>query len=313
MKQALRIIGLILGGGILIYQGVGGISFLISSKIAPSIGWFIFSLLFSILAIAVQILCWTLIMRDLGASISFRQAMSGYVLNFLPRYIPGTVWGYLSRAEWLKKQYAVEYSTSYWGSIIEVLVGVYSSIFFICILLIYKLSLSSSILVIIGLIFLFISVMMALKIISSVPRLLKFTNPIYGLDTNLRILLVVFVLLAINWFNYGLIVYGSINTIFPQLVIDFNLAKWIHYSGLFSGSWLIGFLSWFFPAGLGVRDWALSQGLTLWSSIPNEAAYVIAILVRLLGVLSEIIWTIINLVSGGRNMVSIFGENTLKQ
>lgn len=312
MKQTARVIGFILGGGILIYQAVKGISFLLDSKIVPSFGWLLFSLLFGVLAIAVQILCWTLIMRDLGASISFRQAMTGYVLNFLPRYIPGTLWGYLSRAEWLKNQYGVEYSASHWGSIVEMFVGIYSSIFLVCIFFAKEFSLTYRLLVMVGLFFSFIFLWIVLNTIASTPQIFKIANPMYGLNIRLQILFIISILLIMNWFNYGLIVYGSINAIFKSTT-ELNFSGWIQYSGLFSGSWLIGFLSWFFPAGLGPRDWVLSQGLILWNSIPNDGAYLIAVIARLLGILSEIIWTLINFMSQRKKINLFFGGNISTQ
>ncbi|WP_322506647.1 lysylphosphatidylglycerol synthase domain-containing protein [Anaerolinea sp.] len=293
MKQTARVIGFILGGGILIYQAVKGISFLLDSKIVPSFGWLLFSLLFGVLAIAVQILCWTLIMRDLGASISFRQAMTGYVLNFLPRYIPGTLWGYLSRAEWLKNQYGVEYSASHWGSIVEVFLGVLSSLVAVLLFLPQGISPIDRFLIATGTGLLLFLLWVFLNKISSFPSFGKIANPLLGFKMRLNIWVLAAFLLTLNWLNYGLVVYGTVKAVTHwQTVIVFP--EWAQFSGLFSISWLIGFLSWLFPAGLGPRDWILSQGLVYAKALPFEMAYLVAVLVRLSGILSEVLWVLMN-------------------
>ncbi|HXV41831.1 MAG TPA: lysylphosphatidylglycerol synthase domain-containing protein, partial [Anaerolineae bacterium] len=73
-----------------------------------------------LVAYALQMGAWAEIMRNLGSSINLFAAIQGYMVSFLPRYIPGTVWGYLSRDEWLKSQYGIPYSKSTLGSVMEV-------------------------------------------------------------------------------------------------------------------------------------------------------------------------------------------------
>ena len=63
---------------------------------------------------------WIMIMRTLHASLTARQAMEGWLFAFLPRYVPGTVWGYWSRSRWLAETCQVGYSISMLGSVLEV-------------------------------------------------------------------------------------------------------------------------------------------------------------------------------------------------
>jgi len=293
MKQTARVLGFILGGGILISQAVKGISYLLASKLVPSFGWLLFSLTLGIIAIAVQILCWTMIMRDLGASISLRQAMTGYVLNFLPRYIPGSVWGYFSRAEWLKKHYSIDYSVSHLGSIIEILSGLFSSLISVLLFVPQGISQRERIITGTGLFLLLVLLWIFLKKTSVIPSLRKISNPFFGFSIRLNVWLFSTLLLTLNWLIYGFIVYGTVKSVADRQV-TFSTLEWVQYSGLFSFSWLIGFLSWFFPAGLGPRDWLLAQGLFFLKSIPYGMAYLIAVLTRFLGILSEIVWVAFN-------------------
>jgi hypothetical protein len=67
---------------------------------------------------ALQMIAWGQIMLGLGSLINLPAVLQGYIISFLPRYIPGTIWGYLSRAEWLKSTYNVPHSTSTLGSVL---------------------------------------------------------------------------------------------------------------------------------------------------------------------------------------------------
>ena len=67
------------------------------------------AVLAGLVALGLQMAAWRYLMQDLGIKLTWRSIIGGYMLSFLPRYVPGSVWGYLSRSEWLK--------TSSWSSI----------------------------------------------------------------------------------------------------------------------------------------------------------------------------------------------------
>ena len=79
------------------------------------------ALVFTGLATGAQMLAWRTLMQGLGVSLGKREVLRGYMLSFLPRYIPGSVWGYLGRNEWFFQEYAVSYAASNLGSILEIL------------------------------------------------------------------------------------------------------------------------------------------------------------------------------------------------
>ena len=74
-------------------------------------------------------------MSVVETKISTKSAVRGYVLSFIPKYIPGTIWGYLSRSEWLKVKFNIEYHNSNIGSIYEIVVIFFSSFVIISIYL----------------------------------------------------------------------------------------------------------------------------------------------------------------------------------
>ncbi len=78
-----------------------------------------------------QIAAWVLIMRSLHVHLPIHQARFIYSLSFLARYIPGSIWGYLSRSEWLLQNYQVSYTVSNYGSVLEVALAVSTGFFVI--------------------------------------------------------------------------------------------------------------------------------------------------------------------------------------
>ncbi len=84
-----------------------------------------------------QIAAWSLLMRSLNIRLPAHKARFIYALSFLARYIPGSIWGYISRSEWLFQNYQISYTASNYGSILEVALAACTGIFVIgvCMLL----------------------------------------------------------------------------------------------------------------------------------------------------------------------------------
>jgi glycosyltransferase 2 family protein len=90
-----------------------------NSHITAHLGYLLAALSCYLAGNLVQIAAWAMVMRAVGAPLQVDQALRGYILAFLPRYIPGTVWGYLSRGEWLARECGVAYSISSLASLLE--------------------------------------------------------------------------------------------------------------------------------------------------------------------------------------------------
>ena len=82
-------------------------------------GWLLIALALAVGGYLLQWGSWLLVMRFLRRALAPATAFSGYFLSFLPRYIPGTVWGYWGRSEWLARSYGIDYRTSGAGSLLE--------------------------------------------------------------------------------------------------------------------------------------------------------------------------------------------------
>jgi hypothetical protein len=75
----------------------------------------------AVIAGALPIFAWFRLMAGVGAPLSWRHTLKGYTLSFLPRYIPGSIWGYLSRSEWFRDNAGIACAVSNAGSLVEIL------------------------------------------------------------------------------------------------------------------------------------------------------------------------------------------------
>ena len=134
IRRFLQNIGMALGGLLLLYQGFRAVQAFVESRIqidAPV--YLLLSVVIIFITIALQMLAWSVLMGNFGVNIPWGPLKRGYILSFLPRYIPGTVWGYISRGEWLSRDYQVNHFTAHASSLLEVFVAVFSSVLVILI------------------------------------------------------------------------------------------------------------------------------------------------------------------------------------
>ena len=68
---------------------------------------------------ALQMLAWRLTLGSLGYTLGLRATLQGFMISFMPRYVPGSVWGYLTRGEWLAHDHGIAHRVSWFGSVIE--------------------------------------------------------------------------------------------------------------------------------------------------------------------------------------------------
>jgi len=230
-----------------------------------------------------------LIMRSLKIDLPVHKARLIYSLSFLARYIPGSIWGYLSRSEWLFQNYQVSYTTSNYGSVLEVALEVTTSTCVVgfCII-------NNNVLVPawVGYLLLFLPWLpwliwfskYALQWRNKLGGYLK--SEILGLNPLFRDWTVILVLLVLNWFYYGLGVF-LVGYALGIWRIDQFSSVWTILTGDFSAAWLAGFFAIFIPSGLGVRELVLSSLLTSQFQLIESVARAIAVIMRLVTILAE--------------------------
>jgi uncharacterized membrane protein YbhN (UPF0104 family) len=234
----------------------------------------------------VQMVAWALIMRSLHAPLSADTVARGYAISFLPRYIPGTVWGYLSRSEWLMQAHNIPYSVSTMGSVLEAAMFLTSAV---ALGALYWVSDSWKLAVAAAGLFTLAMVWLLLPWAAS-----RFGGERFHVAPANRqsywLVLPAIVLYLLFWLIQGgaLLAVGGLVCVNSTITLPAGIAS----AAL---SWALGFIILFVPAGLGIREWSLSALLAASSGVDSGQAAMIGVVSRVLVIASEIIVLVIAL------------------
>jgi len=302
-RRLFHIIGLCIGGIIFLWQLVKMIidvrNNTVNVEISFSIVWAVIILLIVRL---VQIVNWNNLMASVGYHIPFKEVISNYSLVLLPRYIPGGIWGYISRGEWLNKQYKVSYGTTNFISAVEIGIVVISSLQ-ITILFVFEtmniFPLEFTILICLALFLIPFGLIKQGMIRTSpgsfVASLKKAINP---QPIPLSRYFISWILSVIIWVGYG-IALTRIASLVNVIVVD----PVITYTFVFSLAWLIGFIILFIPSGLGIREQSMVFLLMNTQTIGLSSAIIISVWMRGLMLISELAYVAIGLLEAGKHNI----------
>jgi glycosyltransferase 2 family protein len=292
-KKYLSIFGSLLGLALLIRQGILGRSSLVlffSSRSAIQNAGF--ALLTSILAMGIPILAFHLLLRGAGVVLPLRAIVRRYTFTFLPRYLPGSVWGYISRGEWLHRELSVQYAVSSSVSFFELAASLST-----CVACAGSLGLASGSLPIFMYLLLwgalFLGIIFAANFLTSrahtFPPASIWKRWLPSQCMQVRMWLAAVGLYGIHWILCGLALSFII-----QAGASAGLASNIGVLvKCYAGAWLIGFFTLIAPAGMGFREAALAGLLILLTGIAAPVAAACALGLRLVFVLAELIWTLV--------------------
>jgi uncharacterized membrane protein YbhN (UPF0104 family) len=284
----LRIIGITLGSGFLAYQIFTSVRNFDWSIISPNaFNNILLALCLSIIGVMLQMIAWKVILQGAGHEISLINVFSGFNLSFVARYIPGTVWGYLTRGEWLKREHEIPYAIANYSSIIEI-IGLVSAnllIFF------QGLILDKKILFVILFIVGSWSSINFLVLWKPTRRLFRFeAHKIIRFSFTKWI--TIFALSILLWYCYGLTLTIFANSINSSI----TFTDTIKMSAIYALAWLIGFIVPFLPSGLGLRDYSLAILLLAQFGLARVDATFIAIGFRVIISIAEIFWILFGLI-----------------
>jgi len=232
-----------------------------------------------------QSIVWThVVMRELGVSITWRRALKGYMLSALARYIPGGIWGYLSRSQWLNEVYGTPYRLSNIGSFFEVAGLIVAAV---SVMMIYLGNATSSWL---GKFLFFLAIIIPLgvwwvwrsRIAQFLPR--SFSSQAFAdlLKIALYRWLIIVAWNIIVWFSLGyltLLALQGLGVFLRGNLLDVTFA--------FMVAWLVGFVVFFVPSGLGFRELALSNLLVTWLGVTPDLASAASVVIRFSLLLAE--------------------------
>lgn len=307
-RQRLYQVGLVLGSALLAYQAWTTYTALrqntvrIAAPLMLILAWG-----FILGATVIQITAWSYLMRRLGVQLPWRQFMRGYMLPFLARYVPGGVWGYLSRSQWMWHNFEVPFSTSNIGSLLEVM-----------------------------------SVLTAAGVILSAYFAVIASGLVQTGLIGLTVLLAPLCWLSLHWIGRGRLfnwpsarrMFVNISSVMPLyrwmsvvglhvlLWVCYGIAVWLTVSALnvsprgsvlaatfsFTVAWLAGFLLVFVPAGLGVRELTLSSLLVFNLGLLTGTASTIALIVRAFVLLAEVVFVIVGIAANPKDRAQRRGD-----
>jgi glycosyltransferase 2 family protein len=295
-KKILYGLGICLGGVFFVYQvWQAGKEVLLHSvnvfhPINLTLAW-----ICMLLAYSLQIASWRFIMCGVGVELQWQHVIEGYSLSLLPRYIPGSVWGYLSRSEWLKQEHSTPYSLSTLGSVLEVSLILISVIWVACIFIFFKFS---------GMVrwsalLLFLLVpFITWSTFYRFTRLKLFRSLFSRLIVDLQVVRFSFPLWVglLGLYTAAWLFYGeSVNQLVKSLGLD-PTSGLIEYTFIFTISWTAGFLVLFVPSGLGVRELTFSTLMSTRLFITPGLSSAVSIFSRLGISLVELFWVSFGLI-----------------
>lgn len=222
-----------------------------------------------------------LILRALGARISPIAGIKIWLISNVSRFIPGTIWQYFSRVYLAKKEgispqiastaVAVE-------AMMSILVGSLTSLII----------LSSSKLILILIIPMIVVFLFMLGNRELTQKILHFLTLVTGKKITWQIQLPYSSLPALVFFYFlQFLLAGTVLFFLIQLTTEVNIHSILIFTGIYALSWLVGYITFFAPSGLGVQD--LSMAGLLSSYIPFPIASLVAILFRIVLLATEML------------------------
>jgi len=246
----------------------------------------------------LQMLAWIMIMRYLGVSLGLRQTMQGFLMSFLPRYIPGGVWGYLSRSQWLRQFFGIGYATSIIGSVLESLGLMLTALGAATLFLLGRLAdsgryalLAAAVVLCFALLWPAVPTLVVRLTTFFVPRLVgRFGEAGPQADGSKRgrawlVWYLAGLIYVALWMAYG----GSILFI-SMAVLPIPSGGLLGAVASIGMAWLLGFVVFFVPMGIGIRELTLSRLLALSLGLVSWQGSLVAVISRLSIVLAEMIW-----------------------
>ena len=216
---------------------------------------------------------WHLILRALGHEPEASQSIRVWMVSSLTRYLPGGVWGYLSRAALCAEQ-GIPLTSSGLGLYLETLLLMSSSfaVGFPAILFATGLPLSP---LTAAAIWIGVSLLMHPRVIALTRRLPGRSGKL--LDSvalpSARVMLCLYFYYLVFW-----ILFGAIFVCFVLALYPLPPQAWLAVGASLSMSFLVGFIAVIVPSGIGVRESVLYA--LLLPFIPHAASLLVSVTSR---------------------------------
>lgn len=246
-------------------------------------------LIFSLLPIYLcNILAWHLTTKALGSKNSYLTSVRIWLFSNISRFIPGGIWQYAGRIYLAKKEgmpVIVATSAILIESLLTVTIGIMLSVLFLPSKIGYErlgvlpVTFSLSFVILLFLVLtnkngLYLLSLIIKKIVNKGEIIYKTKIPFHFLP------------ILILSFGAQFFIDGALLFFLSRFAIDLSFQQYFLFVGIFSISWIIGYLTFLAPSGLGVQELTLTFFLSQY--MPFSIAGTVAILFRILLLLSEV-------------------------
>lgn len=296
--------GIMIGISLLVWQLLEVVKTVRSNQLAVLSPGYLAAACFSlILLIYLQMLNWQQILHGLGSRLAMFELLRGYTLSLIPRYIPGSIWGFISRGEWLHQSFRVPYNVVTFSSVLEVLVTVVSSIMVIGFFFgVSNWMAAENRAYFLPLVLLLpILVWLLMDRFAHLPFKWKRENTQVRFaikNIPIRYWLGCILIYLVQWVVLGVSILLVNAAFYPDTAGLLFFTPWnlnvATYA--FSFAWLVGFAILFVPGGIGIRELILSSLIFSNLQIPFSQAVMIALFSRGLYFLAEIFWIALGLI-----------------
>ena len=292
VRKIVRIIGSFVGLCIFLYLVFDGLKKLAETSTTIDISWkhVALTLVLYFLTYFFQILNFKLIYASLNQTVSLLTTIIGYSFSFLPKYIPGYVWGYYSRSDWFKEKAEIPSGYSWQASIVEMLITVLTSS---SIWLVYYFTKTTekfwAYLILVTPFLVIIPINKSLTFLKIYSKTRKWFKNFEGIPFNHW--LIITVNSYFQWVLFGMGLW-ALSRIFSQTGLV-NSREFFDFIYIFARSWLSGFLAILIPNGLGVREIVLIDLLVSGNIVSKNLSTIISTLSRLILLFAEFGWLIL--------------------
>lgn len=255
---------------------------------------------FLFLFFLIKAILWWKLLKENNFNTDINEGLYNYSLSEIKRYIPGNIFSFIARTSSFNSMGVPVKKTVYFLFIEAFLLTLASTIFmplslsFIKNGVIDKLYLNIQIVIVVVAAVLFLITtltLVLLKIKNITLPIQKITPFVVGKLGCLKrkIYFDLFLMYVLAWFFFGL---GNFFILSSFVYIDMKI--FLHLLSFFIVSWLIGYLSFVTPMGLGVRETILAVGLS--SIIPLHFSVAISVILRIFLIFSELFFVFLSFI-----------------
>lgn len=240
------------------------------------------------LVFPINSIAWHLVTRALGANISLEKNLQVWMFSNIARFLPGGFWQYPGRV-YLSGKSGLSRTLATTAVVLEaIFVLSIGALVVLATFFFWKLPLDITgiepVLFFVVSLPLLLSFLSNQKVATSIAKMLA---RISGKDeTTIK------VSLPFHWIPILATIFflqfffaGSILFILSKAVVELSFTAYPIFIGIFAASWLIGYITFFAPSGLGVQEASIAALLSFY--MPFPVAGIIAILLRILLFVAE--------------------------